>query len=347
MHAKKLRAEAEKRRTFTDQAWKFLEQQGYVEDALTREFDKDQVTEIVKAIDYFKVMWGADKSGEASSEGTEGRTDTSETRSAPLTVYLTDVEHERALLLTDAQVRAASADPWVRDFRERYLPEGLLKPEEAELFLEQSPQAIETLGSFLHKYYGWHKGEAKWWALTGEAPSSRPVRVSLREAHSLGAPSVYLITIETPPWIAAETVQGVFSEMRRRMRIERKPPDARSVRVTRFVESLQSSPATKDLTFKEMHRRWNEEHPDETFSKYRTFERAYKRTVAILRREYNTDIEREETPELRRQYARGAKRGRAHSQTVREAAHGLRKVNPPPPARSAPFEPLRPAQHGP
>jgi hypothetical protein len=140
--------------------------------------------------------------------------------------------------------------------------------------------------------------------LTGEPPNCRPVKVSYRAAESWHSPDLYLITIEAPPWISPATFQGAFAKMRRRMHAERKPPDARSVRVVRFVESLRNDAATKKPTFGEMWRQWNEDYPDEAFSESRTFETAYRRTAKILRRQYNVEIEREETPELRRQRAR-------------------------------------------
>lgn len=301
MNENTLRARAEKLRTFSDAAWRFLVSERHVEDALGRDFDEDQVTEIVKAIDGHKAsMWGSSESGGASSGGPTNLGD-AVAYSGPFAVRLTDAERERASLLEDAHARAASKHPRIQGFRERYLPNGLLTSEEAEQFLESNPQEAEAVGSYLHKYHGWHEGDAKWWALTGEAPTARPVRVGYRTAHSMGAPGVYLITIEAPPWVSAETVRGAFSEMRRRMRAERKPRDARSIRVARFVENLRHSPATAQLTLAEMCHRWDEDNPDEAFSEPRTFERTYQRTNNILRQKYDADIEREETPNMERQ----------------------------------------------
>jgi len=308
MNAKELRIEAEKNnRAVTDEGWEELADYGFVDDALGKDFDEDKVAEIIKAIDHKRAKFWPTARGVGarfSTSTADGPRSDSTVRPGPFAVDLSDAEHERALLLTDAQVSAAATDARIRGFRERHLTDGLLAPEDAELFLESGPRGIEALGTYLHEYYGWHRGEAQWWVLTGEKPSAHPVRVSYRTAETLDAPGVYLITIEAPPWISLETFQGAFAEMRRRMHAERKPPKARSLRVVRFVERLQNNPGTETLTFKELCRRWNQENPQEDFSKARTFERVYQRTANIVSRQYNTEVEHEETPELRRQRAR-------------------------------------------
>jgi hypothetical protein len=109
--------------------------------------------------------------------------------------------------------------------------------------------------------------------------------------------------LEVPPEVGRGH-RNAFAEMRRRMDAERKPPDARSVRVVRFVERLRNERTAENPTFGEMCRRWNEEHSEEAFSEARSFETAYRRTAKVLHRKYNTEIKREETSELRRQRAR-------------------------------------------
>jgi len=315
MNESALRKKAEKLRTFTDAAWRFLDFEGYVQDAREKDFDEDQVAEIVRAIDHHKAnMWGPGKGGKTVSEDAEDAKEgaDSEAHSAPFAVCLTDAEYERSLLLIETQARVAAKDPRVEKFRERHCSDGLLSAEGAEAFLE-SPDApgLETLAGHLQRFHGWHKGEAAWWVLTGEAPNCRPVKVSYRAAESWHSPDLYLITIEAPPWISPTTFQGAFAEMRRRMHAERKSPEARSVRVVRFVEMLRNGLATENLAFREMCRRWNKKNPDEAFSKSRTFETVYRRIAGILNRQYNTETEREETPELSRQRARRNKETRA------------------------------------
>jgi hypothetical protein len=300
-----LRTKVERLRTITDAAWQYLIEYDFVAEALDKSFEKDQIAHIIKAIDVFKAMWGYGKSSEdgiaGHSEGGAG----AQASSGPFAVRLQEVERERALLLTEAQVRAANTDQRVKEFRGRHLPDGLLSDEGAEAFLDSTEaHRLTSLATYLARYYGWHQEGAAWWVLTGEIPSVRPVRVSFRESQTLDAPSVYLINIEAPPWVSPATFQGAFVDMRRRMDAEGRPPEARSVRVVRFVDGLRNGPTGEKLTFEELCRRWNENHPDEAFAKSRTFEKAYERTAKILRRQYNTEIEREVTPELRRQRAR-------------------------------------------
>jgi hypothetical protein len=308
MNEKKLRTEAEKLGYMvTDVGWGILEDQGYLQDALGKDIDEDQVAQIIKGIVQVRAELGVPiKGGARSFEGAEsGPRAENGARPGPFAVELSDAERERALLLLEAQVRAETTHPRVTGFRERHLSDGLLSAEGAEVFLKSSDSSeLDALADHLHRFHGWHKGEAAWWVLTGEAPSCRPVKVSYREAFSGHSPDLYLITVEAPPWISPATFRGAFAEMRRRMHAERKPPEARSVRAVRFVERLRNDPATKNLTFEEMCRRWNEDNPSEAFSEFRSFETAYRRTAKILRRQYNTEIEREETPELSRQRAR-------------------------------------------
>jgi hypothetical protein len=339
MNKDTLRKRAGGSRTISDIAWQHLEDMGYVDDALGKDFDEEQVAYIVGVIDDFKAMWGSATRGTENTPK-EGASfaEAAFSSEAPFAASISEEERERALLVIDVQARVAATDTGVQGFRERHLKDGLLAPEDAEQFLQSGERALEALGTYLHTYYGWHRGEAKWWVLTGEKPSARPVRVSHRSAATLDAPGVYLITVEAPPWISPETFQGAFAEMRRRMHAERKPPVARSLRVVRFVERLRNNPDTcskSSLTFKEMCQRWNEENPDEAFSKPRSFERAYQRTADIPTRQYNTEIEREETPELRRQRARMQKeeeRFRERAQAIYaeaiETSHARVSSNP-------------------
>ena len=322
MTDEELRIEAEKRnRVVTDEGWEELTDQWYVQDAQGKDFDEDKIAEIVRTIDSARTKYWptARVGGRSLANSEDGPYSDSGARPGPFAVDLAERERERALLHLEAQTRAAAKDARVRGFREHDLSGGLLAPEDAEQLLESGRQGLEALGSYLHKYYGMHEGEAKWWVLTGETPSARPVRVSYRTAESLDAPDVYLITIEAPPWISPATFPGTFVEMRRRMHAERKQPEARSVRVARFVERLRGDPTADNSPFQDMCRRWNEEHSDEAFSKSRSFEKAYERTAKTLRRQYNGEIEREQTPELRRQHARlkkmDAKLKAAHENT--------------------------------
>lgn len=326
MNEATLRAKAADRgRKVSDAAWDDLVARLYVEDARIQDSGEEQVAVIVEAIDQLKTMWGSGKDPEAGNEEPpedEERVGTT-TYQGKFAPEITDAERERASLMTEAQVRVASTDPRVESFRRRYLSDGPLLAERAEAFLEaQDTPELDALAGHLQTFHGWHKGEATWWVLTGEPPGSRPVKVSYRSATSWYSPDLYLITIEAPPWISPETFQGAFAEMRRRMQTERKPPEARTIRVVRFVEALRHDPASKRLTFAEMWRRWNQTHHDEAFPKPRTFETAYRRTARILDRKYNTAIEREETPELRRQQAR-------HRRWL--AAARKRSANLPPP----------------
>jgi hypothetical protein len=299
-----LRAAIEKRgRKITDNLWAYLDRKGYLEDALLKDFDEERVQFLIEEIDAIKSAAAPHKSDAQPVEDEPPAENGA--LPGPFEVDLADTERERALLYIEAQVRAAASDTRVKEFRDHHCSGGLLSAEGAEAFLE-SPDAsgLDAIANHLHRFHGWHKGEAAWWVLTGEAPNCRPVKVSYRHAQSQHSPDLHLITIEAPPWISPATFQGAFAEMRRRMHAERKPPDTRSIRVVRFVERLRNNPTAANPTFQDMCRQWNEEYPDEAFSEFRSFETAYRRTAKLLHRQYNTDVEREETPELGRQRAR-------------------------------------------
>jgi hypothetical protein len=302
MNESSLWAEVEKRRAVTAEEKNYLTDEGKVLDALNQDFDEDQIAELIRHVDKLPNRPGA--KCKAPGKAWYGKID-EESIEVPFAADLTDAERERALLFIEAQVRAAGRDPRVEEFRNRYCSGRLLSAEEAEEFLNSSDAPrLETVASHLQRLHGWNKGEAAWWVLTGEAPDCRPVKVSYRAAESEHSLDLCLITIEAPPWISPATFRGAFTEMRRRMHAERKPPDARSVRVVRFVEKLRNGGAMEKLAFKDMWRRWNQDHPKEAFSEPRSFETAYRRTSKVLQRQYNTEIEREETPELRRQRVR-------------------------------------------
>lgn len=62
-------------------------------------------------------------------------------------------------------------------------------------------------------------------------------------------------------------------------------------------------------TFEDIRREWNQENPGETFTDQRTFRRVYARLPVerITHPPCTTEIEREVTPEVRRQFDRNRK----------------------------------------
>jgi len=301
MKERDLRAKVEKRRSFTDEEWDYLCEEGYVGDALEQPFSKEQVEYLIKQIDRLP-----NRAGKRRTSGDKGREETI-IESEPFDVKLTDAETERARWLLDIQIRYATEDPHVAEFRERNLSNGLLSHKQAEEFLgSANAREATAVASHLKKFHGWHEGEAAWWMLTGESPSARPLRVSYRESHSRFSPDLYLIGLEAPPWISVETLAGAFAEMKRRMNAERKLPDARSYRAARFIEARLPKAGANKPTFEDMQREWNQENPGEEFPDYRTFRKVYNRLPVerITYPPYTTKIERTVTPEMQRQLDR-------------------------------------------
>ena len=321
MNERGLRTQVEKRRRITDEEWSYLRRKGFVGEALDHDFDEGQIDYLIKEIDQLP-----NRASKSRTSGEEGRDETI-VENEPFAVKLTDAETERARWLLEIQMRYATQDPHVAEFRERYLADGLLSHVEAEEFLgSANAREARAVASRLKKLHGWHEGEAAWWMLTGESPSARPLRVSYRESHSRFSPDLYLIGLEAPPWISVETLAGAFAEMKRRMNAERKLPDARSYRAARFIEARLPKAGANKPTFEDMQREWNQENPGEEFPDYRTFRKVYDRIPVerITYPAYTTNIERPVTPEMQRQLDRSRKK---HDQVVQRFKNRGRPVS--------------------
>ncbi len=325
MNERDLRVEVEKQRSMTDEEWNYLHEKWFVDEALEQPFDEEQAQYLIEELD--QLPGRARKSQTPEREGLEEAF----TQSEPFAVKLTDAETERARWLLKIQVRNAVEDPHVVGFRERYLPNGLLSHVEAEEFLRSSDaREVAVAASRLKKLHGWHEGDAAWWMLTGEAPSTRPVRVSYRENRGWHSPALYLITMEAPPWISVKTFADAFPEMKRRMHAERKLPNARAYRVARFVEARLHKAGANKPTLDDMRREWNRENPGEKFPDYRTFRRAYDRLPVerITHPPYTTEIEREVTPKMQRQFDRDRKKYARAAQRFKDAGSPVSKEIP-------------------
>jgi hypothetical protein len=321
MNERGLRTQVEKRRRITDEEWSYLHRKGFVGEALDRGFDEDKIEYMISEIDQLP-----NRASKSRTSGEEGQEETT-IESEPFDVKLTDAETERARWLLDIQIRYATEDPHVAEFRERNLSNGLLSHKEAEEFLgSANAREATAVASHLKKFHGWHEGEATWWMLTGESPSARPLRVSYRESHSRFSPDLYLIGLEAPPWISVETLAGAFAEMKRRMNAEKKLPDARSYRAARFIEARLHKAGANKPTFEDMRREWNQENPGEKFPDYRTFRKVYDRIPVerITYPAYTTNIERPVTPEMQRQLHRSRKK---HDQVVQRFKNRGRPVS--------------------
>ncbi len=205
---------------------------------------------------------------------------------------LTDYELECMYAVSEYYALAATWRPQVRLLRERLLPNSLLSPEEARELLATNATSegidleyldaegriatvtvsqgsnfrrLKSVGSLLAGEYGWHEAEAIHFILTGE--------------HSLipaitGKRSLDTISIYTSPYVSAKTVSDFYRELRQRSgRSGATQP--KGVRVLRTVlNNVLQEDTLPDLN--ELRKLWNERHPDETFSRRREFEKAYK-----------------------------------------------------------------------
>jgi len=118
MNERDLRTNVEKRRSITDEEWDYLHEEGYVGDALEQPFDKGPEEYLIKQIDRLP-----NRARKRHTSGEKGREETI-IESEPFDVELTDAETERARWLLEIQMRYATEDPNVTEFRERNLSNG-------------------------------------------------------------------------------------------------------------------------------------------------------------------------------------------------------------------------------
>src|SRR5215203_1665007 len=131
MREEELKREAQKRRTIPEQSWAYLDDRGYVGEALERPFDEEKVEYLIKEFDSL-----ADASPAARSRAKpEGRA-----KEIPVTVSLRPEEAERARAFEEYLDYAANFDQDLHRFRERVLGNDLLTAEQARAFV-QSPAA--------------------------------------------------------------------------------------------------------------------------------------------------------------------------------------------------------------
>ena len=246
---------------------------------------------------------------------------------------------ERAEALAEVFATMAENHPEVERFRRTYLPGWPLSDEQTREFLNNrgGPQGTdkavrrsapnpkwalhpaakrftpplemrESLGlaDKLSKAYGWTKGDALWFVLTGYTPPLRPLEVDMFIHMSTG-PSRYYnpitarITVTAQAWVDSDEVAGAFRDAQRQLlRSDAPPPprDERTLEVVKFVTRRMREEEAE--TWSKRRKAWNRTRPKRwRYSDYRGFRQVYERfKERYAYRKYDPPnyIKRERTP---------------------------------------------------
>ncbi len=125
-----LRRRVSKRRKIPEQAWAFLLERRYIEDALMKDDDEEKVNFIIEEFDKHKAAFAEAR----------GRRQTPDQESSEVPVSLAESELERKAAFEEYALKCATCDDGVRRFRERVLGDRLLTAEQARE-LVRSPAA--------------------------------------------------------------------------------------------------------------------------------------------------------------------------------------------------------------
>jgi hypothetical protein len=131
MTEKELKQEARKRRKIPEQTWAYLDDRGYVEEALEMSFDEEKVQYIIEEFD---------KLAAASPVARNHAKPQGRAKEVPVTASLRPEEAERAAAFEEYLSYAANFDRDLHRYRDRVLGNRLLTAEQARAFV-QSPAA--------------------------------------------------------------------------------------------------------------------------------------------------------------------------------------------------------------
>lgn len=136
MNEEALKSQTQKRRQIPEEAWAYLRERGYVEDALTKDSDEEAMELIFKERDALFAAFPV--RGGGGSRGGNKRADSVE-------VSLSDLELERKAALEEYLAKSATCDADVYLFREKVLEGELLSKEQAWKLLKSPAAAfLET-----------------------------------------------------------------------------------------------------------------------------------------------------------------------------------------------------------
>ena len=282
-------------------AWEVVEEQRYVEMALSRSRDTgeedlvDHLREVLRVVD-------AELAGVRRLLSAE-----EPSLSADVLARIEAVSRLAA--------EAAAGDEEVIRFRQRVLGRDTpMTPEEAETYLdapesrqprfksahatsrmerldyqdarmsltaqvgEGSPLSeLRALAERLCASYPWEPSQAAAFVLEGLAPRATPFLLRLSQTQHPSRPRRARLVMEIDAWMPATVVLHAYREVQRSvLRGHNRPMSRRSIDLVNFV--MQHRPAT----WQSLLDRWNNEHPDARYPGYRAFRFAYYRTRDAL-----------------------------------------------------------------
>jgi len=139
---------------------------------------------------------------------------------------------------------------------------------------------LDTLRGFGARWagrLGWEEEDMTLWLLCGRPPRFDPLTARVR--YKRGSPLTAELTVH--PWVPAETVLANYRKIQRQLLgKENHRLKSRSLEVVRFVETCIREEEGARPPWRELLKRWNEEHSaEERFLDLRNFARVYKDTL--------------------------------------------------------------------
>jgi hypothetical protein len=135
---------------------------------------------------------------------------------------------------------------------------------------------LGTLVETLMYEYPWnHAGEIALFLIAGDPPPHMPDAIRWAMHRDSG-----IFSIEFLPWVSKETILNSYRDIRRFVDANQQPKD-KTLQVFHFVVDQ----ADRDGNFppwSQLHRRWNDAHPEEKFSHRSAIRRAYVRTLETM-----------------------------------------------------------------
>jgi hypothetical protein len=276
MNAEELRTEVIKRRKewkrsddgyVPEHTWRWLEEEGFIEDALLMEFDEQAVEFIVRRIDqmYGRAPYGGSRqSVEVNEYDQESTPKVGEYVSA------------RAKAVSEFLAMLADQRPDVTEFRRKALGERLLASEEARATVGAAgtvAEEVRKLGARLAgDYLGWDEEGAVWYVLTGEAPQLRPITIRGRgKFRGQYTRFQHSVTLTVLPWVPAKEVERVYRNVQQQVLDEAsRETGPRILEVAQFVWERLRLDGERE-SWKAWFELWNRKHPDKKFKTWRNF----------------------------------------------------------------------------
>ena len=278
-----------------DETWAYLEEEGYVLEAVNKPFDDQAIEYIVE-----KTI-RLDNAQLSLRQGRKVPGQKAGVKTGEVRARLDSDSERRAEVFRDIAAMLASEHPDVVGFRAHVLNGQLLTHKQAgDLLAEQGGldgngrilDALRTLGKRLAKTYRWRELDAMWFVLTGYPPPIFPLHTVVSTTHSAHSyhPNTAAITLIVEPWVSAEEVKRTYTDVRQELLEVGKHlvRSERNLRALQFVvEKRTNKDGGQEPDYSTLWKWWNQENPDQRFPEYNRFWEAVTRAEqAIIKPEY-------------------------------------------------------------